>query len=245
MTKFETSAVRPAPTPPGPQVGRLGGRVDCAARPSLLSSFEKGRQDKEPGASSMGMGNRGIAPRGHHWVAAMEKSQGPNTRTIRPEDENSFRVPPARKFSGDSRNIFRGVDTRAPAFAMTTAQWNRASSGAIAAHMRDTGLTLKEVAQKIGCSDRTAENYVQGRTSPAGLHFLRCIAVIPEFEAEVRRVTSMMMDFDPRAHHAALELVRAAQKFVDARDRTATSDSSDNSAGGEDDLAVGDLFEGR
>lgn len=198
------------------------------------------------------------APR-QSWVVSMGNSRGAFTRNVQGDDVNNLRGAPPRKFSGNVRNIFRGEPKdfeRAPAFEMTTAEWNETSSGAINAHMRDNGLSLKELAQEIGCSDRTAENYVSGRTAPAGLHFLRCIAVIPEFQAEVRRVSAMAGEADPMADAAAHALMRAAQKFLDARAGDNPPSESASAAGGSDSdgaqgggspdpAALGDLFDER
>ncbi|HEX3809580.1 MAG TPA: helix-turn-helix transcriptional regulator [Rhizomicrobium sp.] len=102
---------------------------------------------------------------------------------------------------------------------MTTADWNEMSADAFNQHMREEGIGQKEMADKLGVSDRTLENYVQAKTAPSGLHFLRAIAVIPQFEAKVRWVSALHAEGNPAANREALELVRAAQKFLDARDR--------------------------
>jgi len=155
----------------------------------------------------------------------------------------NFRATPDRNFRGDKRNIFRGPNTRPLAFELTTHEWNNISAEAINSHMHSEGLSLKELAEKIGCSDRTVENYTQAKTAPAGLHFLRCIAAIPEFEAEVRRVAGLLEDSDPVAMHAALDLVRAAQKFMDVR-APREMPSLQVIDGGAEEAATGDLFEG-
>ncbi len=135
---------------------------------------------------------------------------------------------------------------------MNTDDWNEASAEAFTEHMNTERLTSKELARKIGCSHRTVENYISGRTSPAGLHFLRSLAVIPQFEARVRQVVGMISTMDPRAEHAALSLVQAAMKFLDARaerqEQTEAQSSSprdvaEGVAGEERDLLTGDLFE--
>jgi hypothetical protein len=49
-----------------------------------------------------------------------------------------------------------------------------------------------------------------------GLHFLRALAVIPQFEARVRYVAALVAECDPRAQSATNDLVRAAMKFINA-----------------------------
>jgi transcriptional regulator with XRE-family HTH domain len=146
----------------------------------------------------------------------MNNSRGAITRNFQGSPGNTVRVSPDRNFRGNVRNIFRGELTKAPAFELTTAEWNEMSAEAFREHMREEGLSVKELAGEIGCSDRTAENYVTGRTAPAGLHFLRALAVIPQFEARVRYVAALVAECDPRAQSATNDLVRAAMKFINA-----------------------------
>lgn len=167
-------------------------------------------------ARAEGERRKGQAAQKQHWVIGMENSRGANTRNFQGIPGNSFRVAPGRNFRGNLRNIFRGETTKAPAFELTTAEWNEMSAEAFRDHMREEGLSVKELADKIGTSDRTAENYITGRTAPAGLHFLRALAVIPEFEARVRYVAALVAECDPRAQSAQNDLIRAAMKFVNA-----------------------------
>jgi transcriptional regulator with XRE-family HTH domain len=161
--------------------------------------------------------NREAHPRlNQHWVIGMNNSRGAITRNFQGSTGNTVRVSPDRNFRGNVRNIFRGELTKAPAFELTTAEWNEMSAEAFREHMREEGLSVKELADEIGCSDRTAENYVTGRTAPAGLHFLRALAVIPQFETRVRYVAALVAECDPRAQSATNDLVRAAMKFINA-----------------------------
>lgn len=80
--------------------------------------------------------------------------------------------------------------------------------------MASTGLTAKELAANIGCSDRTIDNYVEGLCAPAGLNNLRAIAVVPEYAALVRR-TSGLSETDPEFERAQMDLVRAAMSFAE------------------------------
>lgn len=131
----------------------------------------------------------------------------------------SFQESPARKFHGNTRGIFRGNGTQnIPAFELTTNDWNKLSAEALNEHMEAEKLTAKELAQKVGCNDRTMENYLQGKTAPSGVNQLRCIAVIPEFQARVAQITAMEREHDPEAMRAMIELQRAAMKWADLRD---------------------------
>lgn len=99
-------------------------------------------------------------------------------------------------------------------FEITQNDWNKLAGEAIKAYMHSAGRTAKEVAAELGCSDRTIDNYVEGLTAPAGLYHLRALSVIPEYAAEVRRVSGMT-DTDPEFERANMDLARAAQRYAD------------------------------
>lgn len=126
-----------------------------------------------------------------------------------------------RIFRGDPRGNFRGNSTRPLAFEITTDDWNKISADAMRAHVGNDKGAAKVLAEKIGCSPRTAENYLQARSAPQGVHHVRAIAAIPEFAAAERYVSGLEADLDPDAERARIELMRAAQAYVDARERAA------------------------
>ncbi len=53
---------------------------------------------------------------------------------------------------------------------------------------------------------------LQAKTAPSGIHFLRALAVIPEFQAEVRRIAAMQTDMDPELERATTALIQAYQR---------------------------------
>jgi hypothetical protein len=132
---------------------------------------------------------------------------------------SNFRADPPRTFHGDRRGNFRGDCTQAEAFGLSTNDWNKISAQALNDHAAVERLSAKELAIKIGCNDRTIENYLQGRTAPSGVYFLKCLAAIPEFQSRVLRLCALERDCDPEAERARSELIRAAQKYADAKAR--------------------------
>lgn len=56
---------------------------------------------------------------------------------------------------------------------------------------------IKELAAAANINVRTAENLMAGRSAPSALVMLKLIASVPEFAAEVRRLTGMHNDIDP------------------------------------------------
>jgi hypothetical protein len=87
-----------------------------------------------------------------------------------------------------------------------------ASSQAMRDHVGDDRHAAKRLGNILECSPRTAENFLLGRTTPSGIHFLRAYAMIPEFTAEVRRLTGMQQSQDPAFERdLAMFLTRASQ----------------------------------
>lgn len=99
---------------------------------------------------------------------------------------------------------------------MTANDWVRTCQEALRAYMEAEGITEKELARRIGCTDRTVENYTQGRCAPAGLNLLRCLSIVPHLASEADRLTGMERDLDPQAERARMNLIRAAWEFADA-----------------------------
>lgn len=121
-------------------------------------------------------------------------------------------APSARKSrGGDPRNISGGI-AKPLAFGLTQKDWSDTSSAAMRAHVGDDRHASKRLGNILECSPRTAENFLLGRTTPSGIHFLRAYAMIPEFTAEVRRLTGMQQSQDPAFERdLAMFLTRASQ----------------------------------
>lgn len=117
-----------------------------------------------------------------------------------------------RTFRGDHRGNFRGADAKPLAFGITQRGWLDQSSAAMRAHVGDDRHAAKRLGNILECSPRTAENFLLGRTTPSGIHFLRAYAMIPEFTAEVRRLTNQQATQDPAFERdLAMFLTRASQ----------------------------------
>lgn len=164
------------------------------------------------------MTTRDNARRPQISVVVMEKSRHENARNL--GEESAQNVPGysglnmgggnPRIVYGRGRGNVRVKDTRPLAFGITTGEWNKAASDAMRAHVGDDRHAAKKLADILECSPRTAENYLQGRTAPGGVHFLRAYAAIPEFTAEVRRLSAMESSLDPEFERAAMDFLRVA-----------------------------------
>ena len=152
----------------------------------------------------MALPNQSAAQNGH---AQADKYTGLNTSDFHGHDRRKFR-------QQDPRNL-RVTNTRAPCFEITANDWVRICQDALRAYMESESITEKELAQRIGCTDRTVENYTQGRCAPSGLNLLRCLATIPHLAAQADRLTGLEADLDPEAERARNDLIRAAWKFAE------------------------------
>ena len=68
----------------------------------------------------------------------------------------------------------------------------------------------KILARTADLNTRTAEDLINGEHLPSGLTFLKLLTTVPEFAAEVRRLTGQHADLDPMLER---DLVRVQQTF--------------------------------
>lgn len=124
----------------------------------------------------------------------------------------------ARRFRGDPRRNCNVQNAKPLAFGVTQLEWNELASNAMRAHVGDDRHATKRLSHILECSPRTAENYLLGRTTPSGIYFLRAYAMIPEFTAEIRRLTGMEASLDPAFERdLASFLTRAGQHLASRR----------------------------
>lgn len=120
-----------------------------------------------------------------------------------------------RQFRGNARGNFRGENVKPLAFELTQKGWSDTASAAMRAHVGDDRHAAKRLGNILECSPRTAENFLLGRTTPSGIHFLRAYAMIPEFTAEVRRLTGMAQSMDPTFERDLAVFLTRASKHLD------------------------------
>lgn len=101
---------------------------------------------------------------------------------------------------------------------ISQSDWLGESSKAMREHVGGSdNHAAKRLARILECSPRTAENYLSGEYAPGGIYFLRAYALIPEFAAEVRRLTCMEQSLDPQFESALAQFLVKASKHMDAR----------------------------
>ncbi len=124
-------------------------------------------------------------------------------------------APIARRERGDARGNFNAQSAKPLAFELTQRAWMDASAAAMRAHVGDDRHAAKRLGTILECSPRTAENFLLARTTPSGIHFLRAYAMIPEFTAEVRRLTGMAQSMDPAFERDLAVFLTRASNHLD------------------------------
>lgn len=76
---------------------------------------------------------------------------------------------------------------------------------------RDFGLqrhAIKRIARATNSNERNAENWIRGRHAPDAVNLLRLMSMSPTLAGEVRRLTAMSLNHDPRFERAFNDAVR-------------------------------------
>lgn len=149
----------------------------------------------------------------------MIQNSGHRARDSRGVHSNDIHGDRTRSFERRSRGNLRGNsgNNSGDAFTLTQGEWTDVASTAMRTHVGDDRHAVKRLANILECSPRTAENYLLGRTAPSGIHFLRAYQAIPEFTAEVRRLTHMEASQDPQFERDLAEFLVRADKRLAAR----------------------------
>lgn len=105
----------------------------------------------------------------------------------------------------------------APAFAMTQGQYQETVSNVLRVAFGRQRHAVKQLARTAGTSASTAKNWLEGRSTPIGLHMLRLMATVPELQAEVRRLTAMEADLDPEFDREFHQLVASYTRMKAGR----------------------------
>lgn len=150
----------------------------------------------------------------------MNGESAQNARSIDGASPLNGHAPIARRDRGDRRGNINAQSAKPLAFELTQKAWMDASSQAMREHVGDDRHAAKRLGNILECSPRTAENFLLGRTTPSGIHFLRAYAMIPEFTAEVRRLTGMQQSMDPMFERDLANFMISASKYAEQRGGT-------------------------
>lgn len=102
----------------------------------------------------------------------------------------------------------RGNSARPLAYTITQKEYCKRTSDAFRAFAGDGPGAAKRIAEALECSDKTAQNYLDGRNAPGGIHDSRALHAIPHYAAMKREIAAMEMDHDPRLQAKFNEFVK-------------------------------------
>lgn len=114
----------------------------------------------------------------------------------------------------NARNI-RAESTRPLAYTITHRDLLKRSSAAFREFVGPRPGGAKIVADVLDCSDRTAQNYLDGRNLPGGIHDLRALHAVPPYAAMKREIAAMETAIDPRLQAKLSEFARAMALYGD------------------------------
>lgn len=82
------------------------------------------------------------------------------------------------------------------------------SSEAFRSHVGNRPGGAKVIAYECECSPKTAQSWLDGDSTPAGILDLRAMNAIPAYAALKREIASLQSDMDPRLQAKIAELHR-------------------------------------
>jgi hypothetical protein len=179
----------------------------------------------------------------------------------------SSSVPEDNNFFAPSRNKFSAHSGKVLAFSITQSDLTERCQKVMRAHVGNEENAAKRLARDLACSVGTAKNYLEGRTTPQGIHDARAMAVIPGYLALKAELAGLELALDPRHQAKMVEFMRYCQTYADrvfgkefvretrASEATAVNEPSGDGellsvyslelvadGGGRSCAAVGDLF---
>lgn len=123
------------------------------------------------------------------------------------------------KHGGNREKYGARTVTAALAFNIGQDEFTAAICGALRRAFGEERSAVKRVAQVANSNIRAAENWWSGKNPPNGLHLTRLVAMVPEVQAEFRRLAAMESDLDPEIERHILELHQTASRILASKAR--------------------------
>lgn len=101
---------------------------------------------------------------------------------------------------------FSSGDDKPRAFHLTQKDWRRLSSGAFREFTKGKAKPSHVIADVVECSPKTAQSWLDGESTPAGVLNLRAMARVPSYAALTREIAEMKVTLDPRLQAKYQEL---------------------------------------
>lgn len=108
-------------------------------------------------------------------------------------------------------NISAGNHKDLPAFSITQHVLTEKSQAIMKDFVGNDPGAAKKLARELGCSIGTAKNYLEGRTTPSGIHDIRAMAVIPGWFSHKAEMAGVEMVLDPDRQAKMAAFLRYAQ----------------------------------
>lgn len=119
-------------------------------------------------------------------------------------------------FAADNNNKFGVVNRKdLPAFSIT----QKELQDRVQAVMREFAgneYPIAKLSAALECSTGTAKNYLEGRTTPQGIHDARALAVIPGYLAMKAELAGLQMTLNPRHQAKVIAFMRFCQTEADS-----------------------------
>jgi hypothetical protein len=90
------------------------------------------------------------------------------------------------------------------------------TASAFRAHVGDRPGGAKVIAEEVECSPKTAQSWLDGESTPAGILDLRALNRIPAYAALKREIAAMETVLDPRLQAKYQELHRLTLELAGA-----------------------------
>lgn len=142
-------------------------------------------------------------------VSLRKSAEGKNSVTNRDKS--------AGKFSGlNAGNFPVNPPNKARAFRLTQSEWRAMSSDAWRQFAGDRSGAAKFIAEIVECSPKTAQSWLDGESTPAGILDMRAMNSNPIYAALKREIAGMASDMDPRLQAKYQELHRLTLELAGA-----------------------------
>lgn len=120
------------------------------------------------------------------------------------------------QFAGQGGNNFSAPSHKdLPAFSITQLELTARVQGVMREYAGNENAVSK-VSRALECSPGTAKNYLEGRTTPQGIHDARAMAVIPGYLALKMELAGLQTAMDPRHQAKLVAFMRFCQTEADS-----------------------------
>lgn len=111
-------------------------------------------------------------------------------------------------------NISSKIRKELPAFNITQLELTERVQ-AVMREFAGNENAVGRVSSALQCSEGTAKNYLEGKTTPRGIYDARALAVIPGYLALKAELAGLQMALDPRHQVKVAEFMRYCQGAAD------------------------------